>query len=172
MSDVLEFETRKKIYDLIEQHPGVHLSKIADLLQLSIQLIDYHLHYLEVHNFISLEKESGYCRCYIKGQIGIEDRQLISVLRQETPLRIIFYLLKFPHSRHKDLLKALNMSSPRLSYHLRKLVKLQIVMLTESVGFSGYVVRNEREVLTFLIRYKPTTILENVHDTWMDFTPG
>jgi len=172
MSDVLEFETRKKIYELVEQFPGVHLSKIAEVLQVSIQLIDYHLHYLEIHDLISIEKESGYSRCYIKGQISAEEKQLFSILRQDIPLKIVLYLLQHPHARHKDLLQALQMSSPRLSYHLRKLVKQRIVTLIEHEGTPGYILCNEREVITFLMRYKPTTILDNVHDIWMDFSPG
>ena len=45
--DMRTFETREKIRDLIAQNPGLHLSKIAEMLDMSISLTDYHLLYLE-----------------------------------------------------------------------------------------------------------------------------
>jgi len=172
MSEVLELETRKKIYAFIEQNPGVNLSTIADKLDISSQLVDYHLIYLDRHGIATIVKEGGFKRCYIKGQVGSEDKKILSLLRQETPLLIILFLLKNPYSRYRDVMQNLKISSPLFSYHLRKLVKQGVIIASTEGPKTGYKVCNETEVVNFIIRYKPTTILENVQDVWMDFYPG
>jgi len=127
MNDLLELETRREIYDFITQNPGINLSKIAELLQLSPQLVDYHILYMENHGMISISKDKGYKRCYIRDKFGLADKRVLAILRQEIPFQIIFFLLNNPFSRHRDILRNLGMSSPRFSYHLRKLVKNNII---------------------------------------------
>ena len=167
-----ELETRKKIYDIIFKNPGLHASKIAELLNIKSQLVDYHLLYLERNDLITIEKKKGYKRCFIKGLISYEDKKILSLLRQEIPLKIVLFLLKYPYSRHKDIVKAFDLSSPRFSYHLKKLVKTGIVIFSASDEKTGYKVKDEKEIIKLLIKYKPTGIAESVMDTWAGFGPG
>jgi len=169
MVDVLDIETRKNIYNLIKKNPGIHRSKISDMLHYKIQLVDYHLFYLESHGLISFVKEKGYKRCYIKGTVGIEDRRLLSLLRQPIPFEIILFLIKYPHSRHADILKHLNMSSGRFTYHLKKLLKKGIVTTSIKNEKTVYTVQNEKEFIQLLIKYKPITRQQTVKDIWDDF---
>ena len=172
MTEILELETRRKIYNLIVKNPGLHVSRIAELLDLSSQLIDYHLLYMQRHELITIELEEGYKRCYIKGEIGSEDKRILKFLRQEIPLTIIVYLLKNPYARHRDIYKELGISSPLSSYHLRKLVKSGIIEVSSSGDKHGYIVSNAEKVIELLIRYRPTSVTKMVKDTWMDFAPG
>ena len=171
MTDVLELGTRKQIYDFIQKNPGVNLSVISTTLHMSTQLIDYHLVYMERHGLISIAKEGGYKRCYIYGKTGVKDQRHLALLRQEIPLRIVLFLLKNPFARHKDMLNSMKISSPRFSYHLRKLVKHNIVIWSTAGDQKGYIVSNEHEIIQFLITYKPTSVLTMVEDTWADFAP-
>ncbi|HUS99823.1 MAG TPA: helix-turn-helix domain-containing protein [Candidatus Thermoplasmatota archaeon] len=66
MQDVLDLETRRKIYDIISKNPGLHLSKIADLLSMRISHVEYHVNFLEKHEIITIEKSTGYKRFYLK----------------------------------------------------------------------------------------------------------
>lgn len=172
MSDILDLGIRRKIFDLILKNPGLHVSKIAEFFKLSTQLTNYHLLYMERHDVITIEHEKGYTRCYVKGLIGTEDKQLLSLLRQEIPLSIIVFLLKFPYSRHSDIYKELEISSPLFSYHLRKLVKKGIIKTSTSGNKKGYIITNPKEIAVLLIRYKPASIAKMVKDTWADFGPG
>ena len=111
MEEVLELETRKNIYSLIEKNPGLHLSKIADILHMRTSHVEYHLLFLEKHEIIKSEKEKGYKRFYIKGQIGIKDKQYLFILRQKTILMIVLYLLKHESALHKELLDTIDVSA-------------------------------------------------------------
>ena len=122
MDEILELDTRRKIFDLVSRNPGLHLSKIAEILKMSVQLVEYHLLYLEKNVVVYAERESGFTRYYIKGDIGTADKKILSLLRQEVPLKIVLFLLKNNNSQHKDLLKICNVAPSTLSYHLKKLV--------------------------------------------------
>ena len=58
--------------------------------------MDYHLRYLKKRNLISVIKKERYNHYYISKKIGREDKQLLSILREETPRRIILSM-KIPN---------------------------------------------------------------------------
>ncbi|MFE3845677.1 winged helix-turn-helix transcriptional regulator, partial [Thermoplasmatota archaeon] len=138
MQDVLELETRRKIHDLIKQNPGIHLSKISQILKMRTSLVEYHLLFLEKHEIISPDKETGYKRYYLKGQIGVKDKKYLFILRQKTVLEIILYLLKNDVSLHKVILENVKVSPSTLSYHLNKLIKNDIIELNRYGENKGY----------------------------------
>ena len=103
MQDVLDLETRRDIYNLIEKNPGLHLSKIANLLSMRTSHVEYHLLFLEKNELIKSEKEKGYKRYFIKGQVGVRDKRYFIMLRQKTVLHILLVLLKNEGMKHKTL---------------------------------------------------------------------
>ena len=62
MNEFLEKENLRKIHDLIKKNPGLHLSKIAELLNMNITEIQHHLQYLEKKGIITVTSEVGYKR--------------------------------------------------------------------------------------------------------------
>lgn len=170
MSKVLDLENRKKIYNLILNYPGLNLSEISKLLKFNVALVNYHTRFLEENEFINSIKEDGFKRFYISGEIGTKDKKLLGLLRQEIPLKIVLFLLEHPCSQHKEILKNFNLAASTLTYHLNKLVKSEIIFLTISNDKRVYVVKNEKDVVAFLIRYKPSEILKRFKDTWTDFS--
>ncbi len=170
MEEILELETRRKIHDLISKNPGLHLSKIAEILKMGTSLVDYHLIYLEKNEIVNFVKESGYVRYYIKGKIGFEDKKILSILRQEIPLKIILYLLKTKILQHKEILQNLNIAPSTLSYHLKKLLKLNIIRVETYGGDKGYCVIDKKLIVSVLIQYKPYNLFESFNDIWIDFS--
>jgi len=170
MNDLLELETRKKIYDLISKNPGLHLSKIADLLRMRISHVEYHIIYLEKNQVISTVKEKGYTRYYIKGEIGTADKKILSLLRQEIPLRIILFLLKNVNAKHKNILKNFNLAPSTLSYHLKKLVQNGIVTMHTYGDIRGYSIINREEIIGLILQYKPYFVIDGFKDVWLDLT--
>ena len=169
MTDFFDLETRKKIYRLIEQTPGLNLSTIAEMLQLDFQLVDYHTRYFEKHDLISIIKDSGFKRYYVKGSIGVVEQRLFDLLRQEIPLKIVLFLLRNPSAKYQEILAAFDLSKSTLSYHLKKLVKNGIVKVQEPGENWLYVVVDEKEVVRFLLRYRPSDVLKRFKDAWDDF---
>ena len=170
MEDILELETRRKIYDTIKKNPGLHLSKIADLLQMRISHVEYHVHYLEKHDIVTIDKSTGYLRFYIKGTIGIQDKRYLSILRQKTLLRIVIFLIKKEPVKRIDILENVTVSNSTLSYHLKKLVKNNIIEIQGQGENKGYQLKNKEEIIKWLIQYKPFDLYEGFENVWTDLT--
>lgn len=170
MEDVLELETRRKIFDTISKNPGIHLSKIAELGGMRISHVEYHVNYLEKHDIVTVEKTTGYKRFYIKGTIGTQDKRYLSVLRQKTLLHIVLFLLKNDSVQHKDILENVAVSPSTLSYHLKKLVKHDIIEVRRSGENKGYQLRNKDEIIRWLIQYKPFDLYEEFVNVWNDLS--
>ncbi|MFH1101478.1 MAG: hypothetical protein V1726_05550 [Methanobacteriota archaeon] len=171
MNEVLHLDIRKKIYKLLLVNPGVNLSSVAELLDISVALADYHLYYMESNGLITIEKEGGYKRYYVKGEIGTEEKKILSLLHQEIPLQVILFLLNHPCSKPKIIRETLGISPALLTYYLKKLRKYNVIIEDSSEQKKVFSVAKEHVVLTLLIRYKPNVLLERFKDTWADAFP-
>lgn len=173
MKEVLDLEIRRQIYSLIVKNPGIHAREIAQMLSVSGQLTDYHLLCMERQDLITAVKEEGYRRYYCKGKLGIKERRRIAILRQEIPLKIVLHLLKHPNLKHREVLEYFDISKSTLSYHLKKLVKHEIISEHIIGRAKEYKVINEKEIMELLIRYKPYSRKEALKDAWVDLKwPG
>ena len=173
MTDVLELEIRRKIYNLVSKNPGLHANKIAALCSVSGQLADYHLAYLERYELLTAVKEEGFRRYYVKGTVGLKERMRISILRHATPLQIVLFLLQHPSSTYQQILSELTIVKSTLSYHLAKLLNHEILIVDEIGNEKRYSIANEREIIELLIKYKPYSRIESFKDTWVDLKwPG
>jgi len=168
MKDILELETRRKIYDLVAKNPGLHMSKIAEILSMRVSLVEYHLIYLVKNQVINALKESGYLRFYIKGKIGTEDKKLLSLLRQKIPLRIILFLLKNNRAQHKEILQNIDVAPSTLSYHLKKLFKFNLITVNTYGDQRGYCIVDREKIIGILVQYKPYNLFESFKDIWID----
>jgi predicted transcriptional regulator len=168
MKEYLELETRRKIYDLIIKNPGLHLSKIADLLNVRKSLIEYHLLYMEKNQVLTSIKETGYTRYYVAGETGNKEKQFLSIMRQEIPLGIVLFLLKKPNARHKEILENFNIAPSTLSYHLKKLLDSDIISISSDGEEKRYSLKDQKLTVGLLIRYKPYNIFDSFQDVWKD----
>lgn len=149
---------RKQIYDIIQRNPGLHLSKIADLLDVSVPLADYHLDQMvKEHRINVIKDEAGYFKRYYATDTVIEsqEKKILEVLRKNVPLKIVLLLLKHGSLRHKDLMKQLKISaSSTLSYHLTNLVDSGILTVHPHGKERGYELTNPEEVVRILKKYE------------------
>ena len=170
MNDVLELEIRRKIYDIVAENPGLHLSKIAELLNMRVSLAEYHLIQMAKNQVVFPVKESGYTRYYVKGKVGTEDKRTLALLRQEVPLRIILLLLKQNTVTHKEILKNLDVAPSTLSYHLKKLITYEIIGAHNNSEEHGYFLNNREHIAMLLIIYSPYNLFESFKDVWINLT--
>ncbi len=150
-------ETRRQIYNIVSENPGLYLSKIAEMLDMSVQLTDYHLLYMERNKEIYAVKDPGeYHRRYYTADCKIrnEDKRIVKILSNEMLMKIILILLKNENMRHKDICEEIGVSSSRLSYHLNKLVKSGIVDVSSHGSDKGYFIKNKEELITILKKYQ------------------
>ena len=91
--NILKFETRRKIYNYILENPGLHLREIARKTNISLSVLRYHINYLKKNELVIVKNDQGYTRYYVKQKVGIRDKEILNLLRQDIPLRIVLLLL-------------------------------------------------------------------------------
>jgi len=125
--NILKFETRKQIYDFISENPGAHIKKISENIGLSKTNIIHHSKLLIKLDLIEERKDGNCRRLYAKHTISRKEKELIDLLRKDTPRRIFLYLLFSISFNKTELSKELNLSTSTLSYHIDKFLKLGII---------------------------------------------
>jgi len=169
--DKRTLEIRRKLYDIIANHPGLYLSQIADRLGISVPLADYHLLYMQKNREITVIKDKqGYFKRYYLTGSGIENREksLLEILRKKIPLTIVLSILQHSKLRHKELMEQLNLTSSTLSYHLTKLVDANILVAQPHGDEKGFSLKNKQEIIKILRKYELHIELHLVLDDYKD----
>lgn len=160
--EVLEHETRRRVYELVRAQPGVHLREVARQLALSITLVDYHLRFLAKHELVTFVSDGEYKRCYpryapgdpeAKPALDEADKRLLGALRQRVPRAVVLRLLEVEEASHGALLPVAGVSPSTLSHHLKKLVQAGILLPTER----GYRVADPRRAARLSVSYDIAT---------------
>ena len=91
--DILKLETRREIYNFILENPGFHLREISRRVNLSFGGLRYHLDVLKKQDLIITKDDLKYTRYYAPQKVGKNDKEILNLLRQEVPRKIILLLL-------------------------------------------------------------------------------
>ena len=166
---------RKKIHYLLVQNPGLHLSRIAELLEMSIPSVDYHLLDMERNREIfAVKDEKGYYKRYHVGEdkSGKQETIIFEIISKKIPLKIVLLLLKYRTLQHKEILKQVPIASSTLSYHLAQLVENEILVVDFQGEEKGYSLKDPENIIRVLKKYEVHIELhlavENFVDLWED----
>jgi DNA-binding transcriptional ArsR family regulator len=90
---IIKLKTRKLIYNYILQNPGLHFRELSRELNIPKSTLEYHLSYLKKLEFIKAKSNGRYNRYYVTKKVGRKEKELINILRQEVPLKLVLHLL-------------------------------------------------------------------------------
>jgi DNA-binding MarR family transcriptional regulator len=126
--ELLEHERRARIFELIKQNPGIHLSEIARELEYAWGTTLHHLRKLRADRLI-LFKDVGHHKSFFVNGSGLSEIQMqaMSLVKNGTLAQLAQYLETHPRVSLKELSDALNISPPLAAFHVRKLEKAGFV---------------------------------------------
>ena len=153
-SDILQLDTRRRIYELILSSPGFHFREIKRKLDLKIGVLEYQLDILEKQELIVKKKDGYYTRYFVRDKMSPREKEIISLLRLKIPRHIVLFLYFNTDSCNKDMLDEMNLPSSTLSYYLRKLVRSDILTDHVSGRNTFYSIKNRTQVMKILTAYK------------------
>ncbi len=166
----IELGTRRRIYELIRDSPGVHLRELERRLNLMIGNLQYHLHHLEKHNLIFQLKDGEYVRYFIKERnTDKTECNILCFLRRSGCRHILINLLQTPEMNNKELSKAISLSPSTISWHLKKLVDAGILEREKQGRMSSFTIKYPELVAELLISYKESfldSILDSFIEVW------
>ena len=175
-NDVLNLDVRRKIYDHIRKSPGLHLRELARELNIPLSTLDYHLYYLKQRELINDRQDGRYTRYYVggEGDVGVKEREIISILRQSVTRSIVMFLMLNPNSSHRLVSDYIQLAPSTTTFHLNKLLKLEIVDRIQTGRETSYMVKDSERLSDLLITYRKTFFDESVDrfiETWMGLNP-
>jgi predicted transcriptional regulator len=147
---------RVRILDFIKANPGTHLRKIKRELNLAMGVIQYHLYKLEREHRVLSVRHGLYKRFYADKGLGIQDREILNILSQETERDIVLYLIKNPLATQKELSEFTRISASSINWHMKRLSQASFVQTRREGGSVFYTVRGDQaRILTLLRSYHP-----------------
>jgi len=169
----IEVENRKKIYELIEEFPGLHMREIKRRTDMSMNLVRYHLDQLKKYGVVEEVEEGEYKRYYPKEgerRVDFEDKRYLALLREEIPLSVVVYLLSEGEPvSHSDIKEELDIAASTLSYHLKKMRKKGLL---EKQG-RQYWLSEPEEISNLLVKYEPPKdVIDEFIDLWESLSLG
>ena len=164
---LLELEARRRLFQLIQDYPGLHEREAARQLGTSQALVNFHRVLLEEHGLIRVERADGTVRLYARAARGAPtpaEQTILVALRNRSNLHLTLVLLTHGPAKHHELAEALGMGKSTVSFHLRKLEAAGVVAKAADGSFRLLDPLKVQQVLT---RFKPTPdLLEEFTDLW------
>ncbi|MCJ7571082.1 MAG: ArsR family transcriptional regulator [Candidatus Thermoplasmatota archaeon] len=165
--EMLNLSRRKMIFNQISKYPGTYIREMEKALSLSIGDLQYHLQQLEKADLISSHDDGRRKRYFIKNEVNYFDREILSFIKMRTPRRIIIFLMIHPESSFKEILAEFNFTKGALSFHLKKLIKANIVINTKREKEMIYRIKDENKISQILITYQ-SGILDEALNGFID----
>jgi len=91
--DILDLEIRRHVYNIILKYPGLHFRELSRKVNLSAGGLRHHLKYLEKQEFVTKRIYKRYTCYYISNKVGNNEKELLHILRQDVPRKIVLLLL-------------------------------------------------------------------------------
>jgi DNA-binding transcriptional ArsR family regulator len=136
--NILILESRREIYNFILRYPGLHLREISRRLTIPFSTLNYHLRFLKKRELIKEKAEGRYNRYYITEKVGSREKEILSILRKDTPRTIILYLLAHIYSSQIDISGSLKKHPTTIEFHLKKLLNFNIIEPVQPVNGKIY----------------------------------
>ena len=167
-TDLLGLEIRRHIYNFILKYPGLHLRELSRKLKIPKTTLHYHLNYLIREHFLLIKSENKYARYYASKKVGTKDKTILSVMRQDLPRRIVLFLFLYPEHSRLEISEDLEKPPTTISFHLKKLIDLNVIEKRRLGRSYAYRVKNQKEVYHILILYE-NSLSDDVLGPFLEF---
>lgn len=127
-------------------------------------VIQYHLNTLESERKIISQRRGLYKRFYLNLAFGEKQREILSVLSQESARDLLLHLVKNPNLTQKELCEYCRISAGTINWHMRRLKDSGLVSSTRDGQFVRYKAAvDSDEILNLLQSYHPS-----IWEKWAD----
>ena len=116
-----ELESRRRIYRLVEDNPGIHFREVLARLDYAQGTVQYHLRRIADEGLIDVADDGQYTRYYPAASFTEADREVMAALRRTYSRRIIAYLLADGPLTTSELADRVEKAPSTVSWHLSKL---------------------------------------------------
>lgn len=126
MTDLLEVESRKRIFLYIQEHAGSHLREVGRRCGLSLGSALYHLDRLESARLVAVRHDGRYKRYFPVG-LGSREELLVAAVHHTVPRRIVNLLLDQGTATQREFAKHIGVARSTISSNVQALTAAEII---------------------------------------------
>lgn len=170
-TNILEHPVRHRIYNCIEENPGIHFTALLQASGLNRGTQRYHLAVLVWGGKVTSVLDEGYTRYFLNnGRYSRTEQKVLSHMRHATDQRILLLLIESGFMSRRELARALTLSLSTISWHISRLFRDNIVTIQKSGRQAMYMLAPEARMI--VIRECPSSIILSPSQTLDQFYPG
>ncbi|HLY77318.1 MAG TPA: winged helix-turn-helix transcriptional regulator [Thermoplasmata archaeon] len=160
--DLLALETRRRIYGVVVQAPGLGSREIQRQTGMAWGETTYHLDRLVTAGLVHRE-QGGHQDHYFAATVPLGDRTLLRLARSDASRRLLGALLTVPDQTVPELQEHTGLSPGRLSIHLRRFLETGLVESGRRERFRTFRIADRERVVRLLVAYR-----SGFADGWAD----
>ena len=169
MTPPVASDLRRRLLELVQEYPGLHLRDLSRRLDTPVRLVEYHAAALLDAGLVRDRRQGAYQRLYPVGESEVQagDERALGLLRKGVPLGIALVLVETPEGlRHADLCERLSSSKSNISHHLGDLEQAGIIIRRAGV----IRLRDPERIRRLLKENKPTPdLISRFANAWSLF---
>jgi len=166
---ILELDTRRKIYDVVNESPGCHFREIERRSGLTTGSVKHHLDFLARNGLIKVEKKDQKLR-YYPNSFTTDNKKLMALLRQKSIRNILITIMTCSNCNHIVITKKVKLSASTVSWHLKKLEDADVIEPIKKGRKTYYKLTvNRDEIVKLLIIYRESffdSLVDRVVEMW------
>ncbi len=169
--NALDLPVRRHILDVVSENPGVHMRGLADMMEMALSSLEYHLYHLTRTGHLVTRETGGYKAFYPADGIDRRDKDILYLVRQEAVRGICMHLLLNPGCTPKEIKEAVDISGPTLSFHLKKLREAGLLAEVPSGRTKLICLDDDERVANVLVTYKKSFVdrtVDRFAKTWLN----
>lgn len=166
--EVLEYESRRMLYALIRDEPGLHLRELERRSGIPLSTLRHHLRFLTEHKLVDTQEDRNVVRYFTALLDEPVERAIVGALRQESLRRVVLYLLhQGGAATYKDILSAIGAPPSTLAVYLAELARRGVIERRSVGRESRYEVVDGGRVVRLLHSYRGS-FLDSLVDHLLD----
>lgn len=170
MDTKIKLETRRKLFEVIQRYPGLHMRELARQTEMPVSNLKYHLDYLEKRELVSMATEGDLKRYYVADKkLGATAKRILGILRNEAFRGVIVFIMLNPEAGYSDIKKHFDLKPSKLSYYLKRLMDKGVIERITSGRQTRYKILEPDLVASVLVTYRPTfldSLVETFAEKW------
>lgn len=166
--EVLEYETRRRLYHIIEDEPGLHMRELERRSRVPLSTLRHHLRYLREHKLIEVLEDKNVRRYFATLLAEAADRRALSALRQESLRRVLLFVLaRGGAADYQELQAGIGIPPSTLAVYLSQLVDRGLLDRRSLGRESRYEAVDPERTIRLLHRYR-ASFLDALVDHLLD----
>ena len=163
-SDFEKFDVRQKLVEFISGSPGIRYRELLRLTGLSNGVLSYHIDVLIKNGKIKNKKANQRVTRYYPNGFSDEESDIIAVLRQDTPRKMIQYIIENPYCTFNEIVDFCDKVPSTVSWHLNKIKECNILEILKKNNTSVYSIKKSDIVNDIIERHKENFVDRMVSD--------